>query len=122
MKLTNHTWLYRLSANSKKCAFEKTKIAYLGLIVLGERVVANQSKIQAMVSWSTPTNLKELQGFLGLTWILVQICNRLHLNRITSNYTIEERSVRMEQRGEVGFKELNIAMSTIPILALLDFS
>ncbi|KAL9422408.1 hypothetical protein AB3S75_034641 [Citrus x aurantiifolia] len=54
-------------ANRKKCEFGRTQVAYLGHIISGQRVSADPSKIQAMNSWPTPTNLKALRGFLGLT-------------------------------------------------------
>lgn len=60
--LTTH----QLSANAKKCLFAQQQLEYLGHLVSSKGVAADPSKIEAMVQWPTPRNLRELQGFLGL--------------------------------------------------------
>jgi len=53
--------------HESKCMFAKTKLQYLGHIVLAEGVAPDPSKISAMLEWPTPTNTTNLRGFLGLT-------------------------------------------------------
>ena len=56
-----------LHVNVKKCTFAQDNIEYLGHWVSAKGVSADKNKIEAMVKWPTPNNLKELRGFLGLT-------------------------------------------------------
>ncbi|KAI0501533.1 hypothetical protein KFK09_016478 [Dendrobium nobile] len=58
---------HQLRANLKKCCFAQVSVKYLGHVVSKEGVVADQSKIKAMLKWPMPKNLKELRGFIGLT-------------------------------------------------------
>ncbi|XP_062082740.1 uncharacterized mitochondrial protein AtMg00860-like [Humulus lupulus] len=48
-------------------AVGKEKIEYLGNLVSANGVQADPTKISAMLEWPTPTSLKKLRGFLGLT-------------------------------------------------------
>ena len=56
-----------LYIKKKKCSFEQHSLDYLGHIISKEGVAADPHKIDAMVTWPPPTNLKGLRGFLGLT-------------------------------------------------------
>lgn len=53
-------------AKRSKCEFGMTKILYLVQIISNEGVKVDQQKIAAIQNWSTPTNLTQLRGFLGL--------------------------------------------------------
>lgn len=57
----------KLYANAKKCEIGRSRVAYLGHIISEKGIVVDSDKIKAMQDWPKPRNLKELQGFLGLT-------------------------------------------------------
>lgn len=50
-----------------KCSFAQRSVEYLGHVVSGAGVLTDPTKIQAVVHWPVPTNLKQPRGFLGLT-------------------------------------------------------
>ena len=58
---------HNLYINRKKCSFEQNQLEYLGHIILASGVVADLKKIEAMVTWPSPKDLKSLRGLLGLT-------------------------------------------------------
>ena len=56
-----------LKVNYKKCNFASKKISLLGHIVSANGIEADPSKVQAVKEMKSPTDLKELQRFLGMT-------------------------------------------------------
>ncbi|GKC47842.1 putative mitochondrial protein [Tanacetum coccineum] len=94
LKLQEHSLIAKIC----KCAFGETYIEYLGHIISHKGVATNPNKIKAMVEWPTPTNLKQLRGFLGLT----------------GYYKSKE--------ADKAFKTLKYVMTTPPVLALPDFN
>jgi len=60
--LANDKWVVKL----KKCQFAKQTIRYLGHILSSRGVQTDPTKIEAVLSWPTPANVRELRGFLGL--------------------------------------------------------
>lgn len=55
----------QLYAKIQKCEFHQTQIAFLGYIISAEGVTMYNGKLQAVFNWPQPTNVKELQLFLG---------------------------------------------------------
>jgi hypothetical protein len=54
--LQRDKWQVKLS----KCAFAQQRVNYLGHVVSADGVSTDESKIQSVRDWPTPTNLKEL--------------------------------------------------------------
>ena len=53
--------------NPKKCLMDRTSVEYFGHIVSFEGVRMDPVKISAALRWPTPTSLKGVHGFVGLT-------------------------------------------------------
>ena len=51
----------------EKCVFEQTEVEFLGLVVSEDSVKVDPVKVEGVKKWPTPTNVKELQSFLGFT-------------------------------------------------------
>ncbi|MBW0562325.1 hypothetical protein O181_102040, partial [Austropuccinia psidii MF-1] len=54
-----------LFANASKCLFHVSSVEYLGYVVSSEGLKMDQEKVQQILNWPPPRNLKALQSFLG---------------------------------------------------------
>jgi hypothetical protein len=53
--------------NQSKCKFGCIEVEYLGHIISGQGVAVDPEKIQCILAWPRPKNVKGVRGFLGLT-------------------------------------------------------
>ena len=49
----------------EKCEFEREEIEYLGLVIKEGEVHMDPAKVEAVRTWPTPRNLRDVHGFLG---------------------------------------------------------
>lgn len=57
---------HKLLLNAGKCSLLHASVTYLGHIISREGVSPDPSKVEAVMNFPTPKNIKELKGFLGL--------------------------------------------------------
>jgi hypothetical protein len=56
---------YSLFAKQSKCEFAKSELVYLGHIISRDGVIADPTKIQAIIDWPAPENVTQVKGFNG---------------------------------------------------------
>jgi hypothetical protein len=56
----------KLYAKLEKCEFLLDSVSFLEHLISGEGVVVDPDKVKAMVEWTRPTSMFEIQSFLGL--------------------------------------------------------
>lgn len=57
----------QMFAKASKCTFASSKVEYLGHFISENGVEIDPKKVEALVYWPTPTSIKELRSFLGLS-------------------------------------------------------
>jgi len=55
-----------LFVKPKKCRFRVTKVDFLGMIVSCDGIKMDPEKVNAILKWLEPTNIKQVHAFLGL--------------------------------------------------------
>lgn len=116
--LKKEQWQVKLS----KCAFAQQSIAYLGHVISEKGVATDESKIQSIAGWPTPTTVKELRGFLGLSG---------YYRKFIKHYAvISQPLTSLLKKGvvflwttdtQLAFDALKQALMTAPVLTLPDF-
>ncbi|MBW0490620.1 hypothetical protein O181_030335 [Austropuccinia psidii MF-1] len=54
-----------LFSKASKCVFHASSVEYLGYVVSSEGLKIYSSKVQKILNWPQPKNIKALQSFLG---------------------------------------------------------
>ena len=106
-----------LKLKPKKCHLCRRQVEFLGHVVSGEGVATDPSKIDKIRDWPTPTNVRQVRSFIGLTSYYrrfienyAQIAEPLH--RITG------KGARFEwtREQQEAFEELQRRLTNTPIL------
>ncbi|KAL0551289.1 hypothetical protein IC582_010375 [Cucumis melo] len=111
-----------LYANMKKCEFAKTKVEYLGHIISGKGVEVDPEKIRSIKEWPVPTNVREVRGFLGLTGYYRRFVRNYGSMATPLTQLLKKGVYEWTAAAHEVFEKLKVAMMTLPILALPDFS
>lgn len=56
-----------LSVKLEKCQFCRSELTFLGYNVTTDNVRTNEDKVRAVTDFRTPSNVKQVRQFLGLT-------------------------------------------------------
>ncbi|KAA0062661.1 Transposon Ty3-I Gag-Pol polyprotein [Cucumis melo var. makuwa] len=112
---------HSLYANKKKCSFAQLKVEYLGHIISGKGVEVDPEKIRSIAAWPTTTNVRETQGFLGLTGYNRRFVK--HYGSIAAPLTqlLKKGGFTWNKEAEEAFEQLKGAMISLPVLALPNF-
>lgn len=117
--LTEH----HLKVKRSKCSFAQQRLAYLGHVISPNGVSTDEDKILVVKNWPTPTNVKELRGFLGLTGYYRKFVRYYGvLSKPLTNLLRKGQSYIWTATTEQAFQSLKQALMTTPVLAMPDFT
>jgi hypothetical protein len=89
-------------------------------VISKEVVKADPTKIEAMLNWLIPQNIKALRGFLGLTGYYRKFVHGGIAAPLTS--LLRKDSFKWNDRAEQAFTLLKEVIAAPPVLGLPDFS
>ena len=114
--------LQRLLENSlfvkaEKCEFHATSISFLGYVIAPEQLQMDPVKVSAVAEWPAPTNLKQLQRFLGFAnFYRVFIKNYSSIAAPLTALTSISKPFGWSSEAEAAFVELKKRFVSAPVL------
>jgi transposase InsO family protein len=105
-----------------KCAFGLSEIDFLGHVVSADGIKPDPKKVAAVTEWPTPTSVREVRGFLGLTGYYRRFIKH-YAQKAYPLTELTKENVKWCWRDEVegqAFEGLKRALVTAPVLVIPD--
>jgi len=98
-------------------------LEYLGHIISAQGVAIDPKKIEVVANWPTPTDLKQLWGFLGLSGYYRKFIKNYGLiSRPLTDLLKKDVLFHWTPQLQMSFEALKQALISAPVLVLPDFS
>jgi hypothetical protein len=120
-KVLKHLCDNDLYLRPEKCDFEKTKVEYLGMVILEGQVCMDPAKVAAVKTWAQPKNLCDVRVFIGFANFYRRfIKDFAAITRPLHNLTKKDAPWRWTWVEKKAFQMLKDAFISEPILAMWD--
>ncbi|GJU97129.1 ty3-gypsy retrotransposon protein [Tanacetum coccineum] len=116
--LTKHKYYAKLS----KCIFCVHEVQYLGHVISSKGVATDPEKLKAIQEWPKPNSITGLRGFLGLTGYYRRFVKGYAHIATPLTDMLQHQQIQWNHEAEKAFENLKTAMTTLPVLALPDFT
>jgi hypothetical protein len=97
-------------------------VEYLGHVITEQGVATDPFKIQAIVDWLIPQNLKQLRGFLGLTSYYRRYVKGYDSISKPLTLLLKKDTEGWNEEATNTFNQLKALMTSAPVLALPNFT
>jgi hypothetical protein len=112
---------HQLYAKYSKCEFWLSEVTYLGHMISKDGIAVNPERVQAILEWTPPKNVKQVRSFLGIA----SYCRRFveNFSKIAKPLTdLLHKGVKFEwtDKCQESFQTLKDKLTSAPVLAPPD--
>jgi len=110
-----------LFVKPEKCHFRVTKVNFLGMIVSHDRIKMDPEKVNTILKWPEPMNIKQVCTFLGLSnsyWCFIK--DYTIIARPMTDLTCKDTVFNFSEKEHTVFEALKAAFTRAPVLQYPD--
>ncbi|KAI2648258.1 Transposon Tf2-9 polyprotein [Labeo rohita] len=113
---------HQLYLKAEKCSFHQPSVQFLGYIIDHQGVRMDEGKVNAVVSWSEPKTIKELQQFLGFANFYRRFIQNYSIitSALTNLHKGHPKTLIWNSDASAAFKTLKQAFTQAPLLTHPD--
>ena len=110
-----------LFVKPEKCRFRVTEVDFLGMIISCNRIKMDPEKVNAILKWPEPTNVKQVRAFLGLgNFYRRFIKDYAIISHPMVDLTCKDIIFNFRDKEKTSFEALKAAFTTAPVLQYPD--
>jgi hypothetical protein len=112
---------HQLYAKYSKCEFWLSEVTYLGHVISKDGIAVNPERVQAILDWTPPKNVKQVRSFLGLASYYRRFVE--NFSKIVKPLTdLLHKGVKFEwtEKCQESFHTLKDKLTSAPVLSLPD--
>ena len=112
---------HQLYAKYTKCEFWLSEVTYLGHVISKDGIAVNPERVQAILEWTPPKNVKQVRSFLGLASYYRRFVE--NFSKIAKPLTdLLHKGVKFEwtEKCQESFQTLKDKLTSAPVLAPPD--
>jgi hypothetical protein len=108
-----------LYLKATKCAFEQTKIEFLGMIIEHNQLSMDPVKVDGILSWPRPRNVTDVQALAGFTGFYRRFIDG-YAKLFAPLYKLTKKGVpwQWDEEQEEAFQLIRQAFTTAPVLLM----
>ena len=121
LKVLRHLHDNNVFVKHKKCCFRVTEVNFLGMIVSHDGIKIDPGKVNAILKWPEPTNVKQVHAFLGLgNFYRCFIKDYATISCPMVDLTCKDIILNFGDKEKASFEALKAAFTTAPMLQYPD--
>jgi hypothetical protein len=111
----------QLLCKPEKCEFHKEKVEFLGYVVTPGGLSMDPTKVNTILDWNQPTNVKEVQSFLGFANFYRRfVMGYSAIAAPLTELTKKDKEFEWTTAAQGAFDRLKQAFTRAPILLTFD--
>ena len=112
-----------LFVKPEKCKWKVREVEFLGVVIGLRGVEIQKEKVEEVLNWLVPRNIKEVQKFLGLVnYYRRFIKDFTKIAALLYILVRKEQKWKWKKEQEEVFERLKVVFITEPVLAILDIN